>query len=309
MKSTYKLLLVFSMLFALVSCGEDAEVLKIRDYTAHVSRHIDALNRALSTRELTNAMILTQYIQIFKTAKPEFTELADKFTESIQPDNPAIKAFKQRLNVVRNKPQSLGDNRAVLQELSALYLGTGKNMYNDSLLDVINTIADLSGGKLARIGAPQKSAGDSAAASASQLVGNPQYGQWQSHSGGQSFWAWYGQYALISSLLGGHRYGYNNWSYNRGWSHYNDYGRSRYSSQSQRNSHRDFQKKNESALKQYGKKTGRSQSSYAAKRSNPAHANKVQTRKVKAATAARYRSQYAGSMRSSSRSRSSFGGK
>ena len=36
-------------------------------------------------------------------------------------------------------------------------------------------------------------------------VGNPQYGQWQQGSSGQSFWAFYGQYALLSSLfnLGG----------------------------------------------------------------------------------------------------------
>ncbi len=309
MKSTFKLLLVFSMLLSLISCGEDADVLKIRDDTAQVARQIDDLNRALSRRELTNAMILAQYIRAFKTQKPEFAELADKFAESIKPGNPAIEAFKQRLKVVQDNPESLGDNRAVIQELSALSFGTGKDMYNDSLLDVINTIADLSDGKLARIGAPQKSAGDTGAASASQLVGNPQYGHWQTNSGGQSFWAWYGQYALISSLLGGNRYRYNDWSYNRGWSHYNDYGRSRYASQRQRNSYRDFQKKNEPALKQYGKKTGRSQSSYAAKRSNPVYANKVQARKIKAARSARYKSQYAGSMRSSSRSRSSFGGK
>lgn len=32
-------------------------------------------------------------------------------------------------------------------------------------------------------------------------VGNPQYGQWQQGPGGNSFWAFYGQYAFMSSLL------------------------------------------------------------------------------------------------------------
>ena len=32
-------------------------------------------------------------------------------------------------------------------------------------------------------------------------VGNSQYGQWQQGSNGQSFWAFYGQYALMSSLF------------------------------------------------------------------------------------------------------------
>jgi hypothetical protein len=33
-------------------------------------------------------------------------------------------------------------------------------------------------------------------------VGNPQYGQWQTGSGGRSFWEFYGQYALMRDLLG-----------------------------------------------------------------------------------------------------------
>lgn len=32
-------------------------------------------------------------------------------------------------------------------------------------------------------------------------VGNPQYGFWQQGAGGNSFWAFYGQYAFLSSLL------------------------------------------------------------------------------------------------------------
>jgi len=34
------------------------------------------------------------------------------------------------------------------------------------------------------------------------FVGNPQYGRWQNDDRGTSFWAWYGQYALFSALLG-----------------------------------------------------------------------------------------------------------
>ncbi|MEK6481860.1 hypothetical protein WJR50_30235 [Catalinimonas sp. 4WD22] len=35
----------------------------------------------------------------------------------------------------------------------------------------------------------------------SNYVGNPQYGYWQQGSGGNSFWAFYGQYAFLSSML------------------------------------------------------------------------------------------------------------
>ena len=35
----------------------------------------------------------------------------------------------------------------------------------------------------------------------SNYVGNPQYGQWQQGSNGESFWSFYGKYALLSSLF------------------------------------------------------------------------------------------------------------
>ncbi|MEM8966432.1 MAG: hypothetical protein AAGE93_08430 [Bacteroidota bacterium] len=35
----------------------------------------------------------------------------------------------------------------------------------------------------------------------SNYVGNPQYGQWQQGAGGETFWSFYGKYALLSSLF------------------------------------------------------------------------------------------------------------
>jgi hypothetical protein len=65
----------------------------------------------------------------------------------------------------------------------------------------------------------------------SQLVGNPNYGSWS--SGGNSFWQWYGMYAMFSNLTSG-PIGYDRWGRHRGYSYYNDYGRYRYSSPKQR---------------------------------------------------------------------------
>ena len=36
-----------------------------------------------------------------------------------------------------------------------------------------------------------------------QQVGNERYGQWRQDSGGRSFWEFYGQYALLSHIIGG----------------------------------------------------------------------------------------------------------
>lgn len=61
-----------------------------------------------------------------------------------------------------------------------------------------------------------------------QYVGNEKYGHWQQGSGGNSFWAFYGQYAFMSSMLnmGGrsiYRNDYNNYRRN-----YAPYGRTYY---------------------------------------------------------------------------------
>ncbi len=292
MKISIKLLLLLSMLFTLAACSGDPDAMRIKDYTEHTTLQLNSLIKALNSGEISNASILKIYASKLKAQKPEFAELTEQFSKMAKADNPTINDFKRRLKLVREQPNSLGDQQAVIQELSALLSGTKKEMYGDSLLDVINTIADLSDGALPRLQTPAKAKDELAA---SQLVGNPQYGHWQQDSGGQSFWAWYGQYALISSLLGGNRYGYNNWSYNRGWSHYNDYGRGRYSSSSQRSKYDSIQKKNAPSLKQYGKRTGRTQSSYSNKRSNSKYASTLKRRATTAAKAARYKSSYGGS--------------
>ena len=42
-------------------------------------------------------------------------------------------------------------------------------------------------------------------------VGNPVYGNWKTESDGSRFWEFYGQYAMMRDLLGGHRYSYSEW--------------------------------------------------------------------------------------------------
>lgn len=44
-------------------------------------------------------------------------------------------------------------------------------------------------------------------------VGNEKYGTWRKDSSGNSFWAFYGQYAFLSAILGGNRYYYNDWNH------------------------------------------------------------------------------------------------
>jgi len=73
---------------------------------------------------------------------------------------------------------------------------------------------------------------NTAPAGANDYVGNPQYGHWQTHSNGTSFWAFYGRYRLMSDLFFGPRYGYGGYygyprtywtNYNRNYRGHRDY--------------------------------------------------------------------------------------
>jgi len=62
---------------------------------------------------------------------------------------------------------------------------------------------------------------ESSAPAGMSLVGNPAYGQWQKDNSGNSFWVFYGKYALFRDLFFGPSwggYGYSDWDrYNRGY--------------------------------------------------------------------------------------------
>ncbi len=51
-----------------------------------------------------------------------------------------------------------------------------------------------------------------------QQVGNERYGRWSDRGGGQSFWVFYGQYALLSHMIGG----FNRPIYRNDWNGYRD---------------------------------------------------------------------------------------
>ncbi|KAA3662117.1 MAG: hypothetical protein DWQ10_03140 [Calditrichaeota bacterium] len=54
-----------------------------------------------------------------------------------------------------------------------------------------------------------------------QYVGNQRYGNWRTDSHGNSFWEWYGKYAMMSTVFGM----FNRPVYRNDWNSYNDFRR------------------------------------------------------------------------------------
>jgi hypothetical protein len=208
---------------------------------------IDNLGETLKTNGIHNTTILREYAKILSSDRPELKPLLQQLSRDAEKDGPLYQSLVNRLKTVKEQPELIGDIEAQLYESENLIEASDPNLFNDLLSDSINVIADMSNGKLARVNAISKQTslqanGAEDNGAGSQLIGNPQYGNWQTSSSGTSFWQWYGMYAMFSALSPRPVY-YDRWSSTRDYSYYSDYGRNRYTSPQQMKSQNNLETK------------------------------------------------------------------
>lgn len=308
----------------LIGCSSEQEKWQQQlDQQAVISAgKIERLKQHIGDGHIANTNVLSQYAGIIRQDNPDLGELSSALAQDASPDGPIIRALESRLSDAKsdiNQVVTMGHEQVnkVYQELSAIEAAAQPDTYGMMLSDPINVLADMSQGKLARVAAL------SAEASArindaedfgpgSQLVGNPQYGSWQSNSSGNSFWHWYGQYAFFSSMFRS-PIGYGSWGRHRDYSYYNDYGRSTYTSPQQRKNQQSTERSTRQKFKQSGQRfsspyanTKQTTSAVARKSSKFQSRSLPRSGGVKS-TASNTTSSYRNSSYQSSRSR--FGGK
>ncbi len=211
---------------------------------ATVTYRLAALEQQLDARQLSNSRLIATYAEKLSASKPEFSSVTDLLAKDATSKGPLYQGLKTRLAALPDKVDNRNQYVPAFQELQSLHAATDPVIFNDSLLDVVNTLADLSDGELQRVNIPRdedtsnvKGGGQVAG---SYLVGNPAYGQWKTDSSGSSFWAFYGQYRLFSDIfLGRNTYRgpirYDDWYGGRArYSYYNDYARSTYGTREDR---------------------------------------------------------------------------
>lgn len=251
-----KLLLLFCISLLVTGCGDERQD-RLVSNIQNSGVLIENLGAELQANTIQNAMILREYSKLLSNEKPELKPLLDQLSRNANKDGPLFQSLVKRLKTVKEQPELLGDIEAQLYETENLIEASDPNLFNDALSDSINVIADMSDGKLARVNAISKlsslqanGAEDNGAGS--QLVGNPQYGSWQTNSNGMSFWQWYGMYSMFS-MLSPRSIFYDRWSSHRDYSYYNDYGRNRYTSPQQAKQQNDLVTKTK---KQFANKGG-----------------------------------------------------
>ena len=251
-----KLLLLLCLSLLVIGCSDEREE-RLKSNIQSAEYLIDNLGANLQAKSLRNAVILREYAALLAQDKPELKPLLQQLSRDAGRDGPMFQSLLQRLKTVKEQPQVLGDIEAQLYETENLIAASDPNLFNDALSDPINVIADMSNGKLARVNAISKQSSLQAnnaedTGAGSQLVGNPNYGQWQTNSSGMSFWEWYGMYAMFSALSPRPVY-YDRWSARRDYSYYHDYGRNRYTSPQQTKKQNDLAAKTK---KQFANKGG-----------------------------------------------------
>jgi len=256
-----------------------------------VTKKLTVLGSRINAGALPNTLLIANYADKLAQIKPDLQPVAEALRLDASTAGPLYQSLVERLAGVQDEPKNKNEFMPIILEIDSLNAATDQIIFNDSLLDIVNTLADLSAGDLARINIPQTAETanvDGNPVAGSYLVGNPAYGRWNTNSGGRSFWAFYGQYRLFSDLVRGPRYHrgplyYDSWygGSNR-YSYYNDYGRGTYGRSNDRGFTRarrsDMRSKGVSAptpAKQYGSAAGNKRtSSYAAARTNKTQARR-----------------------------------
>ena len=227
------------LVLGLAGCGDSGLHERVVAATARVEAAVERLGTELDNGGLRNAALIKQYAAKVTDAKPDVRDLARVLEREATRHGTLYQSLASRMQEVRAGLPASGSRREdyvpVADELNRLAAAADPAEFNRALGDPLNVLADLSDGALPRVDAVSASASRSANRAGdfgpgSQLVGNPHYGRWRTDSGGNSFWVWYGQFALIRDLLGGPRIGYGAWAGGRDYSYYHDYGRGNYTS-------------------------------------------------------------------------------
>ncbi|OHU86079.1 MULTISPECIES: hypothetical protein [Pseudoalteromonas] len=300
----WELVGLFLVVCLLSACSSKEEQLQqsITQSIQQAETELIELKAALEQGRIRNATLLKEYQKVLQQQRPELSQISSLIAQDATSQGPLYTGLANRLTDIKNLPKTPPSEDTLLR-LDVLHEAMKPSLFNDALTDPINMLADMSNGALARVGAiSQRAEGEGAG---NQLVGNPNYGQWQTNDNGMTFWHWYGMYRLLDDVFDAVEYG--GWSKRRKYSYYHDYGRYRYSSPKQIKTQSALETRTRQSYQRQGKQFT---SPYAKKRSGASGLSRssytpVRTRSSYASTSS-YSKSGSGTVRNSS-SRTSRG--
>ena len=195
---------------------------------ARVAAKVEDLGRMIDAGRLENVRLVRRYADELRTVRPEVAKAAGELGREATTRGRHFTNLQKRVAAIDVAPRGEDGATRALDEIVRIEAAADPVVFNDSLIDVLNVLADLSGDRLSRV---EGDVGGAVAVqgAGSHLVGNPVYGRWQQDSSGSSFWVWYGAYALMGpGFWRPGLYRHDDWYRRRGWSYYGDVGRNYY---------------------------------------------------------------------------------
>ncbi|QUI64366.1 CHAD domain-containing protein [Pseudoalteromonas sp. A22] len=251
----WKLVSLLCVLSLMLGCESKEE--RIQQTITHTlqeaSTAINTLGSALDKKQVRNANLLTEYGKVLGQQKPQLSEIAQIISQDATSSGTLYQSLLTRYQSLKSPAPSMNNDDIINQAL-LLKEAASISLFNDALTDPINVLADMSDGKLARVGAISQQAEQTANGQTgvgNQLVGNANYGEWQTNSNGTSFWMWYGMYRMLGDIVGDVEYG--RWSKHRKYSYYSDYGRHRYTSYKSYKRQTELAKRTQQSYQRQGK--------------------------------------------------------
>ncbi|CAM3758882.1 CHAD domain-containing protein [Pseudoalteromonas maricaloris] len=251
----WKLVSLLCVLSLMLGCESKEE--RIQQTITHTlqeaSTAINTLGSALDKKQVRNANLLTEYGKVLGQQKPQLSEIAQIISQDATSSGTLYQSLLTRYQSLKSPDPSMNSDDIINQAL-LLKEAASISLFNDALTDPINVLADMSDGKLARVGAISQQAEQTANGQTgvgNQLVGNANYGEWQTNSNGTSFWMWYGMYRMLGDIVGDVEYG--RWSKHRKYSYYSDYGRHRYTSYKSYKRQTELAKRTQQSYQRQGK--------------------------------------------------------
>ncbi|CAM4349058.1 hypothetical protein [Pseudoalteromonas maricaloris] len=251
----WKLVSLLCVLSLMLGCESKEE--RIQQTITHTlqeaSTAINTLGTALDKKQVRNANLLTEYGKVLSQQKPQLSEIAQIISQDATSSGTLYQSLLTRYQSLKSPAPSMNSDDIINQAL-LLKEAASISLFNDALTDPINVLADMSDGKLVRVGAISQQAEQTANGQTgvgNQLVGNANYGEWQTNSNGTSFWMWYGMYRMLGDIVGDVEYG--RWSKHRKYSYYSDYGRHRYTSYKSYKRQTELAKRTQQSYQRQGK--------------------------------------------------------
>ena len=223
--------LALALALAATACSSrwDEEAERLGQTQTTLERRHAGIGAALAGDMLPNAALIERYAQRIAKEVPDAAEIARELAIEATTRGRAYRLLGERIRGLDTRPENESALDASNEEAQALSQATRIETFNAALGDVANVLADLSGGRLARVDGPSGETSGSVGPG-ELLVGNPSYGRWERQADGTMTWLFAGYLAGLGSRFyhspGG--YHYDEWYHRRPWTYYSDHGRSNY---------------------------------------------------------------------------------